>query len=160
MNQDADPRAWRHPDASAPIIKCNFCGQERRDSNRGFWGAAICEDCFQAEIGKGVPAADIETGKLHRREEAPMGTSETFFTLDVEATTPPPGARCATCRFLESFDVHYSGPPKIVHYCKLKCAGPSRRAHVTRLKWVCRHYDGENGGATIFPMPGTRRETK
>ena len=47
-----------------PLIRCLICGRIKTDTNRGYWGEPVCEDCFQGEIAKGVPAADHETGKM------------------------------------------------------------------------------------------------
>lgn len=55
----------------------------------------------------------------------------------------PEGASCGTCAYHKAYDVHYSGPSKIVHYCQLKRAGPSGHAGVTRLKWKCGYYEKE-----------------
>lgn len=55
---------WRHGKEGDAIIRCLCCGEQRFDTHRGFWGEPVCEDCFQAEVAKGCPCYDGETGQM------------------------------------------------------------------------------------------------
>lgn len=70
-----------------------------------------------------------------------------LFQLQPQATAAARGT-CKTCKYHKAYDVHYSGPPKIVHYCMLNKAGKSGRAGVTRLKWSCLCWKGKPKEAT------------
>ena len=62
-----------------PLIRCLICGLIKPDTNRGYWGEPVCEDCFQGEIAKGVPAADHETGKmLYSQNAAGQGRRQPY----------------------------------------------------------------------------------
>ena len=48
------------PASDAPMIQCLICDKEKHDTERGFMGIPICEDCFQEQRATGTPIREID----------------------------------------------------------------------------------------------------